>query len=118
MLRSALSGYYLHVTAAAGKNLHVVHSHSTSDGSKWQVEFAGDTNGECVFLKNVRSGNELHVRSQEQDPGGLVANWSSRTVGSQWMVHHFGSAGSNLVALKNVRSGCFLSIPETTDDRE
>jgi len=117
MLRNVRSGYYLHVIGGVGKYMHVTHSHSMSDGSKWQVDLVNDLQS-CVFLKNVRSGNELHVRSQEASPGGRVAHWSSRTAGSQWQVQHVGSSGSNLVALKSVRSGCYLTVPDTTDDGE
>ena len=64
MLKSVRSGFYLHVSAKSmGNGGPVFNRDSTTDGSKWQVEFV-ENSSSIIMLKSVRNHQYLHVPSQ------------------------------------------------------
>jgi len=124
-LKSVRSGLYLHVPANPTNNLDVsanptknsgpvLQMHSTSDGSRWQVEHVGNSSS-MIMLKSVQSGGYLHVSSESDRNGGPVFHVDSTSDGSLWQVEHVGSSGQ-IIMLKSVRSGFYLHVSSVADE--
>lgn len=63
------------------------------------------------MLTSVRSGNKLHVRSQDTRSGGRVAHVDSTSEGSRWQVERAGTRGGHeVVRLRSTRTYDYLHV--------